>query len=98
MEKLLAYINSLDADQRERFARDIGSSIGYLRRIASNIKKGEPKRLGETKCLLIQKHSRGRVTVEDLRPAFAITLAEADYTHTSAAIQQYINRANQASV
>jgi DNA-binding transcriptional regulator YdaS (Cro superfamily) len=66
MDKLLAYINSLSPDERERFAADAKTSIGYLRKAISTKQK-----LGEALCMDIERASKRAVTCEDLRPDLA---------------------------
>lgn len=66
MDKLLAYINSLSHDGRERFAADAKTSIAYLRKAVSVGQK-----LGESLCMDIERASNRAVTCEDLRPDLA---------------------------
>lgn len=63
MDKLLGYINSLAAEDREAFARRCGTSVGYLRK-AGSVKQ----QLSEGLCLRIYAESGGKVSLEDLRP------------------------------
>lgn len=63
MDKLLAYLNSLQCEEREAFARRCGTSVGYLRK-AGSVKQ----QLSEGLCLRIYAESAGKVGLEDLRP------------------------------
>lgn len=61
--QLLTYLKTLDAKQRERFALDCGTTIGYLRKAVS---KGQD--IGDRICVNIEKYSVGAVRCEDIRP------------------------------
>ena len=63
METLLAYLNSLSAEDRKDFCNRCGTSEGYLRKAVSI-----GQSLGESICINIDRESSGAVTVEMLRP------------------------------
>lgn len=63
MEKLLAYLNSLQKTPRQRFVERCNTSEAYLRKAIS---KGQ--RLGESLCIKVDRESGGAVRCEDLRP------------------------------
>ncbi len=63
MEKLLAYLNSLQKAPRQRFVEGCNTSEAYLRKAIS---KGQ--RLGESLCIKVDRESGGVVRCEDLRP------------------------------
>lgn len=63
MKKLIAYINNLSPDEREAFAAACGTTIGYLRKVAST-----NQNLGAITCVAVEKASGGEVTRKDLRP------------------------------
>lgn len=63
MDDLRRYLNSMPACAQANFARDCGTSIGYLRKALS---KGQ--RLGEGLCIDIDRATAGQVTCEHLRP------------------------------
>lgn len=63
MEKLLAYLNSLQKAPRQRFVERCNTSEAYLRKAIS---KGQ--RLGESLCIKVDRESGGAVRCEDLRP------------------------------
>ena len=63
MEKLLAYLNSLQKAPRQRFVEGCNTSEAYLRKAIS---KGQ--RLGESLCIKVDRESGGAVRCEDLRP------------------------------
>ena len=63
MDTLLAYLNKLSIDGRDVFARDCGTSIGYLRKACSINQK-----IGADLCIKIERSSGGVVRCEDLRP------------------------------
>ncbi|MGO4326680.1 Cro/Cl family transcriptional regulator [Cupriavidus sp. 2TAF22] len=62
MDKLLAYLNSLDRAQRAAFCNALGTSEGYLRKAIS-----AGGRFKCELCVLIERHAEGRVTRKDLR-------------------------------
>jgi DNA-binding transcriptional regulator YdaS (Cro superfamily) len=63
MEKLLAYLNSLQAPERTRFCKACRTSEGYLRKAIS-----AKTHLGAGLCINIDRESSGAVRCEDLRP------------------------------
>ena len=63
MDKLRTYINGLDPQAREAFAKRCNTSLGYLRKAMS---MGQP--LGEGLCIAIERESGRAVRCEDLRP------------------------------
>lgn len=63
MDTLLAYLNSLSVEDRERFAAGCGTTVGYLRKACSINQK-----LGADLCIGIERESGGRVVCEKLRP------------------------------
>lgn len=63
MEKLIAYLNSLNKAQQEDFANRCKTTVGYLRKAVSIGQK-----LGDGICLRISAESGGVVAPEDLRP------------------------------
>lgn len=63
MEKLRAYLKSLNAQQKEAFVQDCKTSLNYLRRAIST-----QSRLGEGLVMRIEAASAGAVKCEDLRP------------------------------
>lgn len=64
MDKLKAYLRSLpDESARQAFARQCDTSLGHLRNVIY-----EPKKLPSPQlCVLIERHSGGAVTRQDLR-------------------------------
>lgn len=66
MQKLLAYLNSLDADKQAEFAEACGTSVGYLRKACS---KGQV--LGPALCVKAEVHSKKAVRRWDLRDDWA---------------------------
>ena len=62
MDKLLAYLNSLQAAEREAFAARCGTTLGYLRK-AISVKQP----LSEGLCMRVAIESDGRVRPEDMR-------------------------------
>lgn len=66
MDKLLNYINSLDAHARTEFAAEIGTSINYLRKAIST-----GQNLRESLVMDIERATDGLVTCEELRPDLA---------------------------
>ncbi|WP_313603930.1 transcriptional regulator [Comamonas jiangduensis] len=63
MEKLLAYLNSLRKEPRQRFVERCSTSEAYLRKAISS-----GQRLGESLCIKVDRESGGAVRCEDLRP------------------------------
>ena len=63
MQVLVHYLNSLSAEDRERFAKACGTSVGYLRKASST-----GQRLGESLCVRISIESGGAVSCTALRP------------------------------
>ena len=83
MEKLLAYLNSLQKADRLSLATRCQTSEGYLRKAIS---KGQ--RLGESLCINLDRESGGAIRCEDLRPdvdwAYLRTARELAQPSTSA--------------
>lgn len=63
MEKLLAYINSLNKADQVVFAERCKTTIGYLRKACS-----KRQELGAKLSVLIEEQSGGAVTRADLHP------------------------------
>lgn len=63
MDELLKYLNSLPADERERFAKACGTTVGYLRKACS-----VGTQLGESICIGAERESGRRIRCEWLRP------------------------------
>lgn len=63
MEKLIEYLNSLDATQRTAFVLACETSENYLRKGASLGQK-----FGAELCVRIERASEGNVTRKDLHP------------------------------
>ncbi|BCX51635.1 hypothetical protein CTYAZ2_12170 [Comamonas testosteroni] len=63
MEKLLAYLNSLQKADRLSLATRCQTSEGYLRKAISM-----GQRLGESLCINLDRESGGAIRCEDLRP------------------------------
>jgi DNA-binding transcriptional regulator YdaS (Cro superfamily) len=63
MDKLLAYLNSLPAAEREAFAGRCRTTVGYLRKAASVGQK-----ISEGLCIRVGIESHGAVRPTDLRP------------------------------
>lgn len=87
MDKLLAYLNGLNPEDREAFARRCETTVGYLRKACS-----VNQRLGDGLCLRIGAESAGAVRPEDLRPDIdwaymRIALAQAPVDTAQAATQ-----------
>lgn len=66
MDKLIAYLNSLDKDSRIDFAQRCGTSEGYMRKARSANQKFRCEL-----CVRIEKHSNGAVSRKDLRDDWA---------------------------
>lgn len=63
MEKLLAYLNALQKEPRQRFVESCCTSEAYLRKAISS-----GQRLGAGLCIKVDRASGGAVRCEDLRP------------------------------
>ena len=63
MEKLLAYLNALAAEEREPFARRCGTTVAYLRTACSG-----GRQLSEGLAMRIAVESGHSVTTTDIRP------------------------------
>jgi DNA-binding transcriptional regulator YdaS (Cro superfamily) len=63
MKKLNIFLNSLTLEKQLAFARQCGTTRGYLRK-AISIKQ----RLGESLCINIERESGGVIRCEYLRP------------------------------
>lgn len=66
MDKLIAYLNSLDKISRADFALRCGTSEGYMRKARSAKQK-----LRSDLCVRIEQQSNGAVTRRDLRDDWA---------------------------
>ena len=64
MEKLRAYLNSMQTDEQVNFAIACGTTINYLRKRLSD----KSAALGEKICIEIEDKSKGQVRCEELRP------------------------------
>ena len=62
MKKLLAYLNSLSPEERQRFEAATGTTVAYLRKAVSAKQK-----LGAEICVAIEKATGGKVSRMDLR-------------------------------
>jgi len=63
MEELLRFLNELPKDAQHAFAAKCKTSLGYLRKACS---KGQ--KLGPVLCVLLERHSKGRVSRKVLHP------------------------------
>lgn len=63
MNKLLAYLNSLQKEDQIAFASRCETSVGYLRKAVS---KGQ--KLGAELSVLIERESLNQVTRKDMHP------------------------------
>jgi hypothetical protein len=63
MDKLLAFIKTLDKPSREAFFCAIGTTEGYVRKVAST-----GKLLGPATCVAIEKYPGCPVQRKNLRP------------------------------
>ena len=63
MNELRLYLKSLSHDDRAAYARACGTSVGYLRKAIS-----VGARFDGALCLLLDKHSGGKVSKARLRP------------------------------
>lgn len=63
MEELLKLINQMPILERDLFAKKIGTSIGYLRKVASS-----GLNLGTALCVRIEQETQGAVSRKMLRP------------------------------
>ena len=63
MKKLLAYLNGLTSVDQDRFAKNLRSSINYLRKAISTGQKFRAEF-----CVDIERATNGLVTCEELRP------------------------------
>ena len=73
MEKLLQYLNSLPAEERDLFAGRCGTSVSYLRKAVS---LGQT--LGPALCVSIERASGGQVRRDDLRGDWKMIWPELD--------------------
>jgi DNA-binding transcriptional regulator YdaS (Cro superfamily) len=62
-ESLRTYLNSLDRDSQEEYARRCETSVGYLRKALST-----KERIAESTAIALDRESDGAVPVEDVRP------------------------------
>lgn len=67
MEKLLAYLRTLDPESRIEFAERCSTSVGYLYK-AISVAAHREVRLGGDLVVAIERESGGFVRCEDLRP------------------------------
>lgn len=63
MKEVLAYLATLSPADREAFAARCGTTVGYLRKIAST-----GQRIGERIAIAIDRESNRAVLMDDLRP------------------------------
>lgn len=63
MTELIEYLNSLDVNQRERFAKKADTSVSYLRKAASIGQSLRPEL-----CVGIERESNRQITRQMLRP------------------------------
>lgn len=63
MESLRTYLNSLTTEQQFFFARECGTTIGYLRKAISRRQK-----IGGQIVRLLEEKSGGMVIASELRP------------------------------
>lgn len=63
MKTLRSYLNGLDRAEQAVYAKQCGTTVGYLRKACS---VGQPLR--EKLCALLELHSHRAVTRQDLRP------------------------------
>ena len=64
MDELRTFLKSLSVSEQDDFARRVGTSLGYLRKVMStNFDK-----LGESLVIAIERESGGAVRCESLRP------------------------------
>ena len=63
MDKLLAYLNSIEEDRRHVLAISCSTAVGYLRKACSVNQK-----IGPALCVAIERATNGAVTRRDLRP------------------------------
>lgn len=65
MRTLLNYLKSLDKNQREAFADDVGTSLGYLNQVAYGRKS-----IGPEFALRLEAFSKQTLDAESLCPSF----------------------------
>lgn len=63
MESLRKYLNSLEREEQESYAKRSGTTVGYLRKALST-----KERIAESTAIALERESSGAVPVEDLRP------------------------------
>lgn len=63
MDSLRSYLNSMPVADQERFAGEVGTTVGYLRKACS-----VRPRIGADLAIRMELASNGRVLAEDLRP------------------------------
>jgi DNA-binding transcriptional regulator YdaS (Cro superfamily) len=63
VKKLLAYLNSLSQEERQRLEAATGTTVAYLRKAVS-----AKQRIGAEICVAIEKATEGKVSRRDLRP------------------------------
>ena len=64
MDKLLAFIKTLDKPERLAFFARCGTTEGYVRKVACS----DSLLLGVAICVAIEQQTKGKVTRKDLRP------------------------------
>lgn len=74
------YLKQLSTAQQERFARDCGTSIGYLRKVLSS-----GCNVGAVLALRIEHESGGAVGAVELSKGLAEALGKAGYSKREAA-------------
>jgi DNA-binding transcriptional regulator YdaS (Cro superfamily) len=62
-EVLRKYLNSLEPEAQESYAKRCGTTVGYLRKAIS-----AKQRIAESTAILLERESGGEVSVESVRP------------------------------
>jgi DNA-binding transcriptional regulator YdaS (Cro superfamily) len=62
-EVLRKYLNSLDPEDQESYAKRCETTVGYLRKAIS-----AKQRIAESTAILLERESGGAVPVESIRP------------------------------
>ena len=63
MDELIKLINRMPSVERDLFASSVGTSIGYIRKVAS-----AGLNLGTALCVNIERETKGNVSRKMLRP------------------------------
>ncbi|GHZ87291.1 helix-turn-helix domain-containing protein [Vibrio cholerae] len=64
MDELKVYLKSLKTSERHAFAKRVGTSLSYLRKVMSI----QQTNLHPLTCALLEKESNGKVSRKSLRP------------------------------